>query len=138
MRDQVVDTVGKVSQTLPLWMTSRQVNGQVLGFIPAWVIAYTNPGESGRIKYNIQQQFGEQLNKVDYQVDRYELGRGQSYLWDSETSEWIPTPPESTIFDQTTTIFDYNSVTFVAPADDPTGTDVFDKYLMFPRTNILG
>jgi hypothetical protein len=138
MRDQVVDTVGKVSQTLPLWMTSRQVNGQVLGFIPAWVIAYTNPGESGRIKYNIQQQFGEQLNKVDYQVDRYELGRGQSYLWDSETSEWIPTPPESTIFDQTTTIFDYNSVTFVTPADDPTGTDVFDKYLMFPRTNILG
>ena len=28
---------------LPLWMTSQQVDGNTLGFTPAWVIAYTKP-----------------------------------------------------------------------------------------------
>jgi hypothetical protein len=40
MRDQVIDTVGQYSQVLPLWMTSRQANGRVLGFTKACVIAY--------------------------------------------------------------------------------------------------
>jgi hypothetical protein len=91
MRDQVIDTVGQIAPplipVLPIWMTSKQANGRVLGFTPAWVIAYVKPGESGRVAYNIQELFGDQLNLVDYKVDRYELDRSQTYQWDQQNSE---------------------------------------------------
>ena len=84
MRTQVIDTVGQVSKILPRWMLSTQPNGTVLGFTPAWVIAYTLPGKSGQIAYNINSEFGiNQLNKVDFNVDRYEIDR---YL----TKNWLP------------------------------------------------
>ena len=100
MRDQVIDTVGQISNILPRWMLSKQTNGQVLGFVPAWVICYAKPGRSGQIAYNIQQQFGEQLNRVDFEVDRYELDRLLSHNWDpvadSTVGAWVPTPAETT------------------------------------------
>jgi hypothetical protein len=138
MRDQVIDTVGQISPALPLWMTSKQANGRVLGFVPAWVIAYVNPGESGRIAYFIRELFGDQLNTIDYKVDRYELYRGQTYNWDPATSNWIPNPAVVTEFDNDTTIFDNRNTRFIAPADQYTGTDEFDKYLVFPKRTILG
>jgi hypothetical protein len=176
MRDQVIDTVGQISPALPLWMTSKQTDGRVLGFVPAWVIAYVKPGQSGRVSYNIRTQFGDQLNLIDYKVDRYELDRSQTYDWDPNTDKWIPQPPAATTFDtfqlapsligwinnntfnvnwsnignQTTfwttppsglpqrgTIFDGGSTRFITPADRWTETDEFDKYLVFPRINIL-
>lgn len=104
MRDQVVATVGQIAPplipVLPLWMTSKQTNGRVLGFTPAWVIAYVNPGESGRVAYNIQEQFGDQLNVVDFKIDRYELDRSQTHNWDPSSNEWIPQPPAATTFDK--------------------------------------
>jgi hypothetical protein len=106
MRDQVIDVVGQVSNVLPRWMLSRQANGQVLGFTNAWVIAYTNPGQSGQIAYNIQQQFGNQLNLVDFKVDRYELDNFLTKNWDRENQHWgyvedsiTPYPPSLTTFD---------------------------------------
>ena len=96
MRDQVIDTVGQVSPALPLWMTSKQPNKQVLGFTPAWVMAYVKPGESGKIAYNLQQNLGYdkplefELNSIDYEVDRYELDLSQTYNWD-------PNEPDVTI-----------------------------------------
>lgn len=138
MRDQVIDTVGQVSPALPLWMTSKQPNGTVLGFVPAWVMAYVLPGEANRVIYNINQQFKQKLNIIDFKVDRYELDRSQTHNWDSATDSWIPSPPESTVFDENTTIFDMGSMTFNSPADRWTNTDEFDKYLVFPKTNILG
>ena len=99
MRDQVIDVVGQESNLLPLWMQSVQSDGSVLGFTPAWVIAYTLPGESGQIQYNIQNQFGTQLNQVDFEADRYELDSSTTINWNPETQHWIPTPPESTTFD---------------------------------------
>ena len=104
MRNQVIDTVGKISDILPRWMLSTQTNGRVLGFVPCWVIAYTNPGKSGQIAYNIKTQFGQdQLNKVDFEVDRYELDRLLSKNWDpiadSTVGQWVPHPPETTSFD---------------------------------------
>ena len=99
MRTQVIDTVGQVSNVLPLWMTSKQADGSVLGFVPAWVIAYSKPGKSGQIKYNIQSQFGNQLNLVDFEADRYELDNLLTKNWDRATQEWIPTPPEAVTFD---------------------------------------
>lgn len=151
MRDQVVDTVGQINPMLPSWMTSKQADGSVLGFVPAWVIAYVKPGRGAQVVYNIQQQFGDQLNVIDFKADRYEIDRRMTYAWepydDSTVSgEWIPAPPAATTFDladyvpQTPTsgtIFDGNSTRFIMPANTYATTDVFDRYILFPKTNIL-
>jgi len=99
MRNQVIDVVGQISNVLPRWMLSRQADGRVLGFTPSWVIAYTKPGQSGQIAYNIQSQFGTQLNLVDFEVDRYELDNLLTHNWDRAGQHWTPQPPESTTFD---------------------------------------
>lgn len=96
MRDQVIDTVGQISTGLPLWMTSKQEDGRVLGFTPAWVIAYVNPGRGRQTAYYLQNQFGTQLNKVDFKVDRYILDRGLSLHWDTATQDWTPAPSLTT------------------------------------------
>jgi hypothetical protein len=175
MRDQVIDVVGQVSNVLPRWMLSRQANGTVLGFTPAWVIAYTNPGQSGQIAYNIQTQFGTQLNLVDFKADRYELDNFLTKNWDRAEQHWIPQPPSLTTFDQSNalaewinnfdiittwednfntlatwtygtpgpnnlgTIFDGGSLQFTAPVDmySNNNTTEYDKYLLFPKINIL-
>ncbi len=146
MRNQVISVVGQIAPpltpALPAWMTSKQSDGRVLGFTPAWVICYTVPGASGRILYNIQQQFGDQLNKIDFKIDRYELDRSQTHNWQpyadsSVGGKWIPYPPAATVYDEDHTYFDERSVRFISPADRWTDTDQFDKYLVFPRTNIL-
>jgi hypothetical protein len=105
MRDQVVDTVGQISRKLPLWMTSRQANGTVLGFVPAWVICYTRPGRSQQIAYYIETQFGTRLNQIDFSVDRYVLDREMSRHWDTATQDWTPQP--------TLTTFDFINTTGV-------------------------
>lgn len=103
MRDQVIDVVGQISNILPLWMTSKQANGQVLGFTPAWVLAYIKPGQAERVAYYIRTQFGQQLNLIDFEVDRYELDRFLTKNWDpvydSTQGSWIPNPPQLTTFD---------------------------------------
>jgi len=142
MRDQVIDTVGQISNILPLWMLSKQSNGRVLGFTPAWVIAYVLPGQSGQLVYNIRKQFGNQLNLVDFEVDRYELDRALTNNWDPAVEQWIPQPPAATTFDLApgpATVFDGGSVRFITPVDtylDSTTTD-YDKYLVFPKRNII-
>jgi hypothetical protein len=147
MRDQVVDVVGQISPMLPAWMISKQNDGRVLGFTPAWVIAYVNPGEGARVVYNIKQQFGDQLNLVDFKADRYEIDRRMTYAWEPyddsvESGRWIPSPPAATTFDTNLnaigTYFDGGSTTFITPANTTTTTDRFDKYVLFPKTNILG
>jgi hypothetical protein len=106
MRDQVIDTVGQVSRVLPRWMLTRQTDGRILGFTPAWVIAYVKPGQSGQIAYNIQTQFLSQLNLIDYRVDRYELDNFLTKNWNREDQHWgiydvplTPYPPSLTTFD---------------------------------------
>lgn len=104
MRDQVIDTVGQVGNVLPLWMLSKQANGRVLGFTPAWVIAYAKPGRGEQIAYNIRTRFGDQLNLIDFKVDRYELDALLTLNWDTATQTWDPTPPTCTTFDGTSNV----------------------------------
>ena len=186
MRDQVVDVVGQISNVLPRWMLSRQTDGRVLGFTPAWVIAYTKPGESGQIAYNIQTQFAAQLNQIDFTADRYELDNFLTKNWNRQEQYWgydgdavTPHPATITIFDvaapplnelatwennanvittwednyQTLatwtyatpgannlgTTFDNNSLLFTAPVDmySATATTDYDRYLLFPKRNII-
>jgi hypothetical protein len=96
MRDQVIDTVGQVGSILPAWMTSKQANGGILGFTPAWVLAYVKPGRGDQIAYYIRTKFGERLNLIDFEVDRYELDRLLSKNWDPVNDEWEPTAAETT------------------------------------------
>jgi hypothetical protein len=87
-------------------MLSKQANGRVLGFTPAWVICYCKPGKSGQVAYNIAQQYGDQLNRVDFEVDRYELDNYMTRNWNREQQQWgyandvvTPYPPSYTYFD---------------------------------------
>jgi len=132
MRDRVVDTIGQTNTILPLWMTSKQTNGRVLGFTRAWVIAYTKPGESDRISYNIRTQFGEILNRVDFISDRYILDNQLTANWvpnedSTDGGNWNPSPPLSTTFDADFDISGlYVSTSLVA---DATNSAVFDRSL---------
>jgi len=105
MRDQVIDTVGQTSAMLPRWMLSKQSDGSVLGFTPAWVIAYTVPDQSGQVAYNIQSQFGiNKLNLVDFEVDRYELDNLLTKNWSRADQHWqVVEAPVITITDITST-----------------------------------
>ena len=134
MRDQVIDTVGQISTKLPLWMTSKQSDGRVLGFTPAWVLCYTNPGRSKQIAYYIQSQFGQQLNQVDFKVDRYVLDRELSRNWDTTTQDWTPTPSLTT-FDRFSTS-GYNFIGTVDIGTDLAYSDVNNRPLEY--INSLG
>lgn len=148
MRNQVIDSIGQISPMLPAWMISKQADGRILGFVPAWVIAYVKPGEGARIVYNIQQQFGNKLNLIDFKVDRYEIDRSMTFAWEpyndsTEMGQWQPGPPAATTFDierfpPIGTVFDGGATTFIDAANTVVSTDEFDKYLVFPKTNILG
>lgn len=118
MRDQVIDTVGEVDDVLPLWMTSKQADGKVLGFTPAWVLAYAKPGRGEQLVYYIKTEFGERLNLIDFEVDRYELDRLLTKNWDpvanNDYGAWVPTPAETT--------FDiYEGYLYNTPSLDTTG-----------------
>jgi hypothetical protein len=129
MRDQVIDTVGQISTGLPLWMTSKQANGRVLGFTPAWVISYVNPGRGAQVAYYLNNQFGEQLNKVDFKVDRYILDRSLTINWDTTTQDWTP-QPNLTTFDR----FETGSNTFIGNVSIATNlaySDVNQKTLTY-------
>jgi len=129
MRNQVIDTVGQISTKLPLWMTSKQTDGRVLGFTPAWVLCYTNPGRSAQIAYYIQSQFGTQLNRVDFKVDRYILDRELSRNWDTATQHWTPTP-NLTTFDRFNTA-GYNFIGTVEIATNLAYADVNKRTLQY-------
>lgn len=141
MRNQMVNEVGNSPQVLPLWMRSKQPDGKVLNFVKAWVIAYAKPDKGKQLAYNIATKFGDQLNLVDFVADRYELDRQYSKNWipfDDSTKSGTWFPITTTTFDEQTTTFDDNSLQFNTPADKYGLTDEYNKYLLFPKTNILG
>jgi hypothetical protein len=91
MRNRVIDKTGQVSTELPTWMLSKQPNGNILGFTTAWVIAYTLPGQSNSVAYNISRKFGNTLNKINFVADRYTLQAQFTQNWDAEDQRWYPT-----------------------------------------------
>jgi hypothetical protein len=139
MRDQVIDVVGQISNVLPRWMLSTQTNGRVLGFTPAWVIAYTNPGQSGQIAYNIQTQFGTQLNLVDFKADRYELDNFLTKNWNRAEQQWVPQPPSLTTFDQSNALAEWiNNYLVITTWEDNLNTLATWTYGTPPGTTFDG
>jgi hypothetical protein len=133
MRNHVIDKVGQISTKLPSWMLSKQDDATILGFTTAWVIAYTLPRQAKLVAYNIDKQFGSQLNKIDFRVDRYTLKSQFAQNWDAEDQRWYPT--DSTSFDvynhgisstSTGTSTDTSGVT-VDLSNSKTVETVFDK-----------
>lgn len=106
MRTQMVNVVGTEATgcdraaPLPRWMTSRQADGRILGYVPAWVMAYTVPGRSDEIAYYIQNRWNGHLNQIDFTVDRYILDAQMSRNWDADTQQWVPDPGNITTFDK--------------------------------------
>ena len=144
MRDRVIDTVGETNQVYPLWMSSRQTNGTILGFTKAVVLCYAKAGKGDQIAYNIRTKFGEILNQIDFTVDRYILDNQLTKNWvvnedSTDGGNWYPSPALTTTFDLATdpTTFDQNSLRFVKPVDNYEVTDRYNKYIAFPKTNIL-
>lgn len=86
MRERLIDEIGQISKVLPTWMLSKQEDGIVPGFVAAWVIAYTEPGKSKFLQYNIEEFFGTQLNLIDFEIDRYTLDSKLSEYWQSSIS----------------------------------------------------
>ena len=134
MRDQVIDVVGQLSTKLPLWMTSKQADGRVLGFTPAWVICYVKPGRARQIAYYISTLFEKQLNLVDFKVDRYVLDTELSRNWDTETQRWTP-QSSLTTFDRFSTSGN-NFIGEVDIATDLAYSDVNNRTLAY--INALG
>lgn len=126
MREQVEDVLGTVNNTniLPLWMTSQQLDGNTLGFTPAWVICYTKPGFSETIKNNIETNWKnpvgqiQTLNQIDFKIDRFTVEKKNTYNYDNNLS-----PPA------------WTSLPSGSPVPDP--ADSKDFYILFPRQTIL-
>ena len=146
MRNQVIDSLGQESKMLPGWMLSTQSDGSILGFTPAWVIAYANPGQSGRVVYDLEQYLattGMSLSNINFEADRYEIDRTLDAGWDPITKTWTPAPVATT-FDVATnppvgTTFDQNSMRFIDPVVEwsQTAEGYYDAYVLFPRANII-
>jgi len=156
MRGVVIDQVGQQSKVLPRWMLSKQENGEVLGFTPAWVIAYTKPSKSKLLQYNIREFFGTQLNLIDFEIDRYILDAKLSQYWGITADSGNITADDDmlvsdsdiwkrsimTTFDrddgiELETVFDGGSCRFTSPVDVYDSSDTNNQYIKFPKTLII-
>lgn len=85
MRTRVGQELGFTddSNLLPLWMTSQQSNGNTLGFVKSWVICYTKPGFSERVKTNINTNWQYKLNQINFEIDRFIVNKSATYDYNS-------------------------------------------------------
>jgi hypothetical protein len=118
MRQQIADTIGFLNDAsiLPLWMQSQQVNGNVLGYTPSWVICYTKPGYSETIKNNILENWNHSLNEINFKIDRFEIDKSLTWDYDPDTETWAGLP---------------SGIPYPSPSNSQ------DQYIYFPRRTIL-
>jgi hypothetical protein len=74
--------------SLPAWMTSRQVNGKILGFTRALVLCYTLPGRANEIAYRVK-QIQDLFKSIDFTIDRYEWDNSLSNNFDKSGNVFI-------------------------------------------------
>lgn len=95
MRLQIADTLGvvpNIASTLPLWMTSQQLDGNITGYVPAAVLCYTKPGYSQYIVNNINEIWNNNLNNFQFSIDRIIVDRSLSYQYYNGAT---PSPPSN-------------------------------------------
>jgi hypothetical protein len=126
MRERIQREIGYNPnfRLLPLWMTSQQLDGNTLGFTPAWVICYTKPGFASTIKNNIETKWVDflgrpnKLNQINFRLDRFTVDKSLTYNYDKNI-----VPPA------------WTGLPSATPAPDP--IDSQDFYVLFPRKTIL-
>jgi len=126
MRQRVQNELGSNPnfRLLPLWMTSQQLDGNTLGFTPAWVICYTKPGFAQTVKNNIQTKWVDfldnpiRLNQINFRLDRFTVDKSLTYDYDKNI-----VPPA------------WTGLPSATPAPDPIDSENF--YVLFPRKTIL-
>lgn len=74
--------------SLPSWMTSRQADGNILGFTRALVLCYTKPGKGGEIAYRVR-QVQDKFKLIDFTVDRYEWDNSLSSHFDKSGNVFV-------------------------------------------------
>lgn len=77
---------------LPLWMTSQQVDLNIIGYVPAFVLCYAKPGFGQYIIDNINQLWPYKLNQYRFTIDRIIIDRSLSYQYYGGAT---PTPPSN-------------------------------------------
>ena len=97
MRLRVNQILGNINddRVLPLWMTTQQLDGNTLGFTPAWVICYLQPGYTNQVltKLETWQQNNLRFNEIRFNVDRFLVDKQLTFDWDGNT--WLSTLPSS-------------------------------------------
>jgi hypothetical protein len=120
MRKQIASVLKENydSRLLPKWMSSQQRDGNVLGYVQAWVICYTLPNRSETIANNIKNNWGHKLNEIYFVLDRYTIDKSNTFDYNKNlaTPSWENLPSSS-------------------PAPDPLESK--DFYVLFPRKTIL-
>lgn len=145
MQTRIIDKIGQFAEILPDWMKSKQADGSILGFTPAWVIAYAKPGFGERMRYLISEKFSEKLNKIDFTIDRYTIDKRLTQYWNTNTNKF-EVPDRITEFDGEAfgdsstdrTVFDGDSTRFISKTDQYVEDDRLDKYVLYPKHNIIG
>ena len=127
MRQQLEDQLGQVNNpvVLPRWMTSQQVNGNTTGYVSAWVICYTLPGNAQQVKTNIETMWPYKLNQINFQLDRIEVDRSLTYNY---VGMIVPPPPEQPR---------PSWGTFPSAQPFPQPENAQDQYVYFPQKTIL-
>jgi len=120
MRKQIASVLEENydSRLLPKWMSSQQRNGNVLGYVQAWVICYTLPNKSEAIVNKIKANWGHNLNEIYFALDRYTVDKSNTY----DYNKYLATPS-------------WENLPSSSPAPNP--LDSKDFYVLFPRKTIL-
>jgi len=120
MRNRVVDVLGQTQSgaLLPLWMTSQQPDGSILGYTQAWVICYTKPGYASEIVSNIERFYPYTLNQITFEIDRFSVNKSITYDYDTTVTPnvWTALPSATPV---------------------PVPLDSEDFYAIFPRKTII-
>jgi hypothetical protein len=122
MRQQIYDQLGQIndSSLLPAWMTSQQADGNIVGYTPAWVIAYCKPGRGAVVKERIERLWNHKTNQIDFDVDRFEVDRSKTYNYNGI--------PVGSVVPRWGTL----------PSAQPSVVDNSrDQYVIFPQKTIL-
>jgi len=96
MSTQIVSQIPiNKSSSLPIWMTCMQPNSKSisgfdppLGYTPAVILAYTEPGGSKKISYRLKSG-NIPFNNIEFTTDRYLLDNVLSKNYDTSTKSFI-------------------------------------------------
>lgn len=88
MRERLYTNIGQVTGVLPRWMSTVQDDRTILGYIPAWVVAYLLPGFGDVVAFQLNQAWGSYLPEIDFDIDRYVLDDALTYRYDPTANTW--------------------------------------------------